>query len=377
MARTAEDVRRLRPDRVPPQNLEAEESVLGSMMLSAEAIADVVEILQPDDFYRRANGKIYDDAPRALRPGRPRRHRHRGRGAEAPAGIARGRRRAPLHARARRAGPDAGLRAATTRGSSSQTALLRRLIRRGGRHHGDGVLRAGGARGRRRRRRAAHLRRRAPRGEGRGRLLRELVDQAMVDLEKIQNRESAYTGLPTGFRDLDVLHSGLQPGNLIVVAARPGVGQVVARHEHRAQRRRRRSASRSPCSRSRCRAGRSACGCCARRRASPWDRDPEQARGTADDWSRIVQAAETLHDAPLHIVDAGNVDDRRHPREGPAHALAPPGASADHRRLPPADDASRAASTTASRRSPRSAARPEDAREGAHDPGHRALAAEP
>ena len=45
--------------RAPPQNLEAEESVLGAMMLSSEAIADVVEILQAEDFYRSANGKIY------------------------------------------------------------------------------------------------------------------------------------------------------------------------------------------------------------------------------------------------------------------------------------------------------------------------------
>jgi len=56
-------------------------------------------------------------------------------------------------------------------------------------------------------------------------ILRELVDKAMFDLESIQNRDSAFTGLPTGFRDLDTLTSGLQPGNLIVIAARPGVGK--------------------------------------------------------------------------------------------------------------------------------------------------------
>ena len=45
---------------MPPQNLEAEESVLGAMMLSSEAIADVVEVVQADDFYRSVNGRIYD-----------------------------------------------------------------------------------------------------------------------------------------------------------------------------------------------------------------------------------------------------------------------------------------------------------------------------
>ena len=61
MARTADDLRTVSLDdrRVPPQNLEAEESVLGSMMLSSEAIADVVEILDVEDFYRSANAKIY------------------------------------------------------------------------------------------------------------------------------------------------------------------------------------------------------------------------------------------------------------------------------------------------------------------------------
>ena len=59
MVRTADDVRRLRPERVPPHNLEAEESVLGSMMLSSDAIADVVEIVHPADFYRSANGSIF------------------------------------------------------------------------------------------------------------------------------------------------------------------------------------------------------------------------------------------------------------------------------------------------------------------------------
>src|SRR3989304_4462383 len=55
--------------------------------------------------------------------------------------------------------------------------------------------------------------------------VRDLVDQAMTDLEHIQNRESAFAGLPTGFRDLDALLSGLQSGNLIVIAARPGIGK--------------------------------------------------------------------------------------------------------------------------------------------------------
>src|SRR6266567_3876605 len=60
MVRTAEDARRLRPERVPPHNLEAEESVLGSMMLSVEAIAEVIEEIRPEDFYRSSHRVIYE-----------------------------------------------------------------------------------------------------------------------------------------------------------------------------------------------------------------------------------------------------------------------------------------------------------------------------
>ncbi len=48
-----------RMDRVPPYNLEAEESVLGSMLISREAIVSVFEILSEDDFYRNANKQIF------------------------------------------------------------------------------------------------------------------------------------------------------------------------------------------------------------------------------------------------------------------------------------------------------------------------------
>src|SRR4051812_48985521 len=47
------------PGAVPPQNLEAEESVLGAMMLSPNAIAAVTEILDASDFYRESHAKIY------------------------------------------------------------------------------------------------------------------------------------------------------------------------------------------------------------------------------------------------------------------------------------------------------------------------------
>src|SRR6185437_9016041 len=135
-------------------------------------------------------------------------------------------------------------------------------------------------------------------------ILRELVDQAMLDLESIQNRESAYTGLPTGFRDVDQLTSGLQAGNLVVLAARPGVGKssfatYLARNV---------AVGGAPAAIFSLEMSRWEIGMrllCAEAKV-PWDRIRNKRVGP-EDWSRIVQAAEVLHDAPLTIVDSGNV----------------------------------------------------------------------
>ena len=57
-------------DRQPPQDLTAEQSVLGGMLLSKDAIADVVEVLRPDDFYRPAHQTV-SVSPRTLSPSPP------------------------------------------------------------------------------------------------------------------------------------------------------------------------------------------------------------------------------------------------------------------------------------------------------------------
>ena len=46
--------------RVPPHSIEAEQSVLGAMILDKEAINDAIEIIRPDDFYKEANAEIYE-----------------------------------------------------------------------------------------------------------------------------------------------------------------------------------------------------------------------------------------------------------------------------------------------------------------------------
>jgi replicative DNA helicase len=303
VARTADDVRRLRPDRVPPNNLEAEESVLGSMMLSAEAIADVVEAVRPDDFYHSANGKIFDALRSIYARGDP---------VDAITAVEELRRRGILeevggHLYVHELVEQVPTPAAAGNYAKivAQHALLRRLIQAAA-----DIMEIGYSSPEDPERAADEAEQRiydVARHEDKEQVasLRELVDQAMTDLEKIQNRESAFAGLPTGFRDLDGLLSGLQAGNLVILAARPGVGKSsfatnLARNVA--------VESRLPVAMFSLEMSRWEIGMrllCAEARV-PWDSIRNKRVG-ADDWSRIVQAAEVLHDAPLSIVDAGNV----------------------------------------------------------------------
>src|SRR5436190_3297508 len=273
------------------------------MMLSAEAMADVVEILEADDFYRSAHAKIYGSLRSLFARGEP---------VDVITAVDALRRQGileeiggPLYLR------DLVDQVPTPAGAGhyarivSDAALRRRLIGAaadimdlsyGGGREADQI--ADDAE-----QRIYDVARREDADETA--ILRDLVDQAMLDLEAIQNRESAYTGLPTGFRDLDDLTSGLQPGNLVIVAARPGIGKSslamnVARNV---------AVASEPVAVFSLEMSRTEIGMrllCAEARV-PWDRIRNKRVGP-DDWTRVVSAAETLHDAPLHIVDAGNVN---------------------------------------------------------------------
>jgi replicative DNA helicase len=60
-----------RLDRVPPYNLEAEESVLGAMLISREAVMAVVEIVTDEDFYRKSNQEIFKAITELFSKGEP------------------------------------------------------------------------------------------------------------------------------------------------------------------------------------------------------------------------------------------------------------------------------------------------------------------
>ncbi len=303
MVRAPEEIRRIRPDRVPPHNLEAEESVLGAMMLSSEAIADVVELIRPEDFYRSANGRVFESLRTIYARGEP---------VDAITAVEELRRRGllddvggHLYIHELVDAVPAPSAAAHYARIVSQHALLRRLI-----SAAADIMEMGYSAPEDPDRVADEAEQRiydVARRDEKDQIasLHDLVDQAILDLEHIQNRESAFAGLPTGFRDVDTLLSGLQPGNLIVVAARPGVGKSsfatnLARNvavDHG-----------TPVAMFSLEMSRWEIGMrllCAEARV-PWDAIRNKRVG-AEHWASIAQAAEALHEAPLTIVDSGNV----------------------------------------------------------------------
>ncbi|MBI3647747.1 MAG: replicative DNA helicase [Actinobacteria bacterium] len=272
------------------------------MMLSPEAIADAVEILKPEDFYKSANARIFEALRSIYARGEP---------VDIVTTVESLKRQSILedvggHLYLRDLVDQVPTPAAAGHYAKIvyETALLRRLISASAdimemayAQPEDSQAVADQAE-----QRIYEVARRDDKNEVA--ILRDLVDQAMLDLESIQNRESAYTGLATGFRDLDTLTSGLQAGNLIIVAARPGIGKSsfatnLARNI---------AVGGQPVSIFSLEMSRWEIGMrllCSEAKV-PWDKIRNKRVGP-DDWSRVVQAAEVLHDAPLTIVDSGNV----------------------------------------------------------------------
>lgn len=210
-------------ERTPPYALEAEISVLGSMLLSSDAIAEVSELVRPDDFYRGAHRTMFEAMRDLYDKGEP---------VDSVTLADELQRRGKLE--------DVGGALSITDISAqvptpanavyyarivADRALKRRLIeagttltRLGFDDEKTGVDAVDEAEATvfelANHQRASDF---VP--------MRDLLLEAFDLIEKLHDSDSTITGLPTGFSDFDELTSGLQPGQLVILAARPAMGK--------------------------------------------------------------------------------------------------------------------------------------------------------
>jgi replicative DNA helicase len=212
-------------ERTPPQDIAAEQSVLGGMLLSKDAIADVVEVVRSTDFYRPAHQTIFDVVLDLYGKGEPAdavtvsaeltRQGEIGRVGGAPY----------LHTLLASVptAANAGFYARIV----AEQAILRRLVEAGTRivQLGYGAAGAGDVDDIVDRAQQSIYDVTERRTSEDYAILEELMAPTMDELEAISGRGGMLAGVPTGFADFDALTNGLHPGQLVVLAARPGVGK--------------------------------------------------------------------------------------------------------------------------------------------------------
>ncbi|MBA2388658.1 MAG: replicative DNA helicase, partial [Geodermatophilaceae bacterium] len=217
-------------DRLPPQDLQAEQSVLGGMLLSKDAIADVVEVLRGTDFYRPAHQTIFDIVLDLYGRGEP---------ADPVTVSAELTKQGQLM---RTGGAPylhtliASVPTAANAGYYAQIvaeqAVLRRLVEAGTRivqlGYGAAQGQGGDVDDAVDRAQAAVYEVTERRLSEDYILLEHLLQETMDEIDAISSRGGAAAGVPTGFVELDQVTNGLHPGQMVIVAGRPAMGKCLA-----------------------------------------------------------------------------------------------------------------------------------------------------
>lgn len=211
-------------EKMPPQNLEAEQSVLGAMLIDSEAVVKVSEIIRPDDFYRDAHRHVYEailslnerneavDLITLTEELKQRGYLDQIGGAVYVAGLA-------------NSVPTAANVEFYAR-IVEEKALLRKLINTATRIAALGYESE---------EEPADLIDTAEKmifelSQRRSRtafsVLKNILMQTFDKIEDLYKNKGQITGVPSGFTDLDRLTSGFQPSDLIIVAARPSMGKT-------------------------------------------------------------------------------------------------------------------------------------------------------
>jgi replicative DNA helicase len=214
-------------ERTPPQDLAAEQGVLGGMLLSKDAIADVIDVVKGRDFYQPKHEQIFDAILDLYGRGEP---------ADAVTVANELTKRNEL---TRVGGPGylhtlmESVPTAANAGYYAEIvherAILRRLVDAGTRITQMGYATEGDDIDEIVNRAQSELygvtEQRASEDYA---PLADIMEGALDEIESISNRSGQMTGVPTGFADLDSLTQGLHPGQMVIVAARPAMGKALA-----------------------------------------------------------------------------------------------------------------------------------------------------
>jgi replicative DNA helicase len=217
--------RRANGARIPPHNLEAEESLLGAMMLSREAITAAVEArLEPGDFYKPAHGAIFEAAYGLHSRGEP----------VDPVTVAEELRRAAQLDQLGGRQTLLRIQASTPASANAQhyaqivaeLAMLRRLIETAGGIQEMAYAAEDAVDETLDRAEAAIFEVAERRVADTIMQLHPALEETMNQLEALYDREGEVVGTATGYHDLDALLLGMQPSTLTIIAARPGQGKT-------------------------------------------------------------------------------------------------------------------------------------------------------
>ena len=211
------------PTRTPPQDVAAEQSVIGAMLLSKDAIADVVEQVREHDFYRPNHQTLFSTVIDLYSRGEP---------ADAvtvAAELTRSGELVKIGGAAYLHTLVASVPTAANAGYYArivkEKAILRRLVEAGTRIVQMSYDETGEVDNLVDRAQAEIYDVTDRRTADDYQKLDKLMNDALEEMNAIAQHGDKLVGIPTGFAELDKLLNGLQPGQLVMLAARPGMGK--------------------------------------------------------------------------------------------------------------------------------------------------------
>jgi len=213
--------------RTPPHSVEAEQAVLGGLMLDSNAWDAVADIVSSADFYRRDHHLIFEAIAEIAEKSGPcdavtvSELLERKGLAEETGGLA------YLGTLARDTPSAANVRSYAE--IVRERSIMRQLVAAGG-HIASAALESGGRSATElvdeAERRVFEIAERGTRSRAGFRAIKDLLPAAIDRLDLLHQSPGQATGVTTGFTELDRMTAGLQPGDLIVIAGRPSMGKT-------------------------------------------------------------------------------------------------------------------------------------------------------